>query len=423
MNKIKDNDFYPLFSLFHHDISASLNGESILNQSLLKSLNQAVSTDEKDIGDVLVDIVKESIIGLKDNEIGLTLTGGFDSRVILSVLLHLNVKPVCYTYGNENNKDIKIAKEICQSSGLTHIHVGGAEPSPDNYLQHVQDTIRLDSGNAHLHRAHRAAAAREIALRHKPKILFTGHLGGEQIRGLSYNNYFSSSIFRKFNENGENLEILIPNILQEYFLKSDTYDTTQLVHKIKQLSWMQDSPTYNRLHFIYDLIGFNHHQQDLRIFNTHFEQVIPVYLDMRFIEVLMKSRHHFMRKTKSKFAALSHPMLYCKLLERFHTPLLDIKLSNGYKPRDFNNGIIYYSTKRLWTKYIQKATNPPSFAYGNWYKDFITVNSESINEPIWEIYDKKAYFQALKHNAHQTNEGYWHKFSNPIFFNLVLKIT
>ena len=423
MNNFKDSDFHPLFSLFHHDVSTSLSGESILNESLIKSLNQPVSTDEKDIGDVLVEIVKESIAGLEDKEIGLTLTGGFDSRVLLSILLHLNVRPICYTYGNENNKDIKIAGEICQRIGLTHIHVGSEEPNSANYLKHVENTIRLDQGNAHLHRAHRTAAAQEIALTHKPNILFTGHLGGEQIRGLSYNNYFSSSIFRKYNETEEKLEKLVPEILEEYFIKPGVYETKQLVRKIKQLSWMQDDPILNRLYFIYDLIGFNHHQQDLRIFKTYFDQVIPVFLDMRFIEVLMKSPHHFMRKTNSRFPALSHPRLYCKLLERFHTPLLDINLSNGYKPRDFNKGIIYYSTKRIWTKYIHKVPNPSSFAYGNWYKDFITVNSESINDAVWEIYDKKAYFNALKNNTHQTNEGYWHKFSNPIFFNLVLKIT
>jgi len=423
MNKTKDSDFYSLFSLFHHDISPSLNGESILNESLLSSLNQAVSSDEKDVGDVLVEIIKESIADLRDEEIGLTLTGGFDSRVLLSILLHLNVRPICYTYGNENNKDIIIAREICQKNGLTHIHVGSEKPNPAKYLEQVKNTIRLDHGNSHLHRAHRTAAAQEIALKHEPKILFTGHLGGEQIRGLSYNNYFSSSLFREFNENGEKLDVLIPKVLEEYFIKSEIYDTTQLTHKIKQLRWMQDSPTYNRMYFIYDLIGFNHHQQDLRLFRTSFDQVIPVYLDMRFIEVLMKSRHHFMRKTASKFSALSHPSLYCKLLERFHPPLLDIKLSNGYKPRDFINGVLFYSSKRLWTKYIRKVHNPPSFEYGNWYKDFITVNSDSINDAIWEIYDKKAYFHALKNNTHQTNEGYWHKFSNPIFFNLVLKIT
>ncbi len=418
----RDKRFYALFSLFHHDVTNSLRGESVLQESLIESLKGPVSTGVEEIGDVLIEIIREAVHGHADKDIGLTLTGGFDSRIILSILLHLNIKPVCYTYGNGQNKDILIAKNICRTFDLTHIHVVDSIPSDLDYLKNVEETIRIDLGKAHLHRAHRTAAARQISREHKPKVFFTGHLGGEQIRGLSYNDYFSSAIFQKYNENDEALEKLIPSILNEYFIRPDSYEVGTLIEELEKLSWMGKSKSMNQLYFIYDLIGFNHHQQDIRLFRTFFDRVVPVYLDERFIEVLMKSPHHFMRKTDAKLPFLSHPSLYCALLNRFCQPLMNIPLSNGYKPKDFSRGTIYYSAKRVWSKYLRKSTNPPSFSYGDWYVNFVKKNAALIHDDIWDIYDKENYFWALENKEHKSNEGYWHKFSNPIFFNLVLKL-
>ena len=106
------------------------------------------------------------------------------------------------------------------------------------------------------------------------------------------------------------------------------------------------------------------------------------------------------------------------LLVYEYPELLKIELSNGYKPSDYEKGIFHYVKKRIFKKYILKSYNPPSFSYGQWYIDFVTKNSNLVQNEIWEYFDQKAYFHALKENQHASNEGYWHKFSNPIFFNL-----
>ena len=110
------------------------------------------------------------------------------------------------------------------------------------------------------------------------------------------------------------------------------------------------------------------------------------------------------------------------MIERLFPKLLEFELSNGYKPKDYQKGLVYYGIKRSTNKYVLKPYNPPSFSYGEWYIDFISNNSALIEKSIWEHYDKKAYFKALKDKEHLSNEGYWHKFSNPIFFNLRKKL-
>ena len=151
-----------LFSLFHHDVSTTLSEKSYFTDKLWKNLQQPISVTENEIGEEILSILKEKTKNIDHDEIGLTLTGGFDSRVILAALLHLGIKPVCFTYGNEKNRDIQIAKIICEKLGLTYYNVANIKPTKDWYLNWVKETIVLDKGNAHLHRAHRTAAISEL---------------------------------------------------------------------------------------------------------------------------------------------------------------------------------------------------------------------------------------------------------------------
>jgi hypothetical protein len=55
----------------------------------------------------------------KVDSIGQHLSGGLDTRAILSVLLHHKIMPTCYTYNRCD--DIKVASEICKKFGLKHV--------------------------------------------------------------------------------------------------------------------------------------------------------------------------------------------------------------------------------------------------------------------------------------------------------------
>ena len=422
MNHKDAGNSIALFSLFHHDVTSNINGESFLKEAHLDALHSAPSSNDESIVQVILEIVKEATQHCQNNEIGITLTGGLDSRVILAALLHLGFRPICFTYGNPLNKDIIISKRICKTLGLEYMNTVSEKPSAQSYIEDVKTTLSIDHGNAHLHRAHRMAAIKSFTNKHKIKVLFTGHFGGEQISGLSYNNYFSSSIFKAFNEDNKEIEPLLKSTLKSYFINDTSYSVNKLVEQIEQLNWMGDDKLQNKLYFLYDLVGMNHHKQDIRIYSKFVKNVVPVYLDERFIMRLMSSPHHFYRKKVGKLSSLSHPKLYCFLIERLFPRLLEFELSNGYKPRDYQKGLLYYAIKRSINKYFLKQYNPPSFSYGEWYVDFVSKNSALIENSIWEHYDKKAYFKALKHEDHMSNEGYWHKYSNPIFFNLRKKL-
>ena len=410
-----------LFSLFHHDVSSTLNEKSHFTDRLWNNLQQPVSISENEIGEEIISILKDRTKNIDNHEIGLTLTGGFDSRVILAALLHIGIKPVCFTYGNEKNRDIQIARIICKKLGLTYYNVANEKPTLEWYSNWCLKTVILDNGNAHLHRAHRTAAISELTEKHPLKVLFTGHLGGENIRGLSYNDYFSSPFFEDFNENNLSFDENLKNQLNRYFIKVNASEIASMKEKIDSLPWMTKDKNRNKLYFVNELVGKIHHNQDIRIFSKFVETVVPVYLQASYLEKLTLSKHHFMRKLDKKVSFLEHPKLYCQLISKFYPALLDVELSNGYAPIDFLKGNLNYITKRIWKKYVKKVKNYPSFFYDEWFVEFIQEKSKEISNEIWTIYDKESYFHQLNTAELKTNEGFWHKFSNPIFFDLMNK--
>jgi len=410
-----------LFSLFHHDVSEILKAKTYFTDKLWENLQNPISLSENDLGKEILEIIKRNTLKFSNDEIGLTLTGGFDSRVILAALLHLGIKPVCFTYGNEKNRDIQIAKFICQKLGLTYYNVATEKPTKEWYSKWVDETIKLEEGNAHLHRAHRTAAISELNKKHTLKVLFTGHLGGENIRGLSYNDYFASPFFEDFNESKLSFGENIKKQLSRYFIELNDAEILELTKEIKSLPWMSENSDLNKLYFVNELVGKIHHQQDIRLYSKFVDSVVPVYLQESYLEKLTLTKHHFMRKLGKKTGFLEHPKLYCELIGKFYAPLLDFELSNGYAPKDFLRGNVNYIIKRIWQKYIKKLKNYPSFSYNEWYIDFVKEKSAEISEDIWKIYDKEKYLNQLNDTQLKTTEGFWHKFSNPIFFDLINK--
>lgn len=52
------------------------------------------------------------------DRIRLSFSGGFDSRLMLAMLLRHGAKPALFVYGDDNDEDVRIARLICASEGL-----------------------------------------------------------------------------------------------------------------------------------------------------------------------------------------------------------------------------------------------------------------------------------------------------------------
>jgi hypothetical protein len=331
------------FSLFHHDIQ-SVQDRFIDSDDIYDKINQSPTKTIDDVYTVLINLVENATKEVEDNEIALTLTGGFDSRIILAALLKLKRKPICFTYGDARNNDIKIAHEICQKFGLKFLHVVQQEPTKEWYDSWVNKTLEIGAGNVYLHRAHRTAAIAEFTKEFSVKVLFTGHFGGESIRGLSYNNYFSSSFFQNWNTEKLDLSGSIDSVLKTYFIQENR--TEEIIEELKKMNVGSSNKENRIFYFLYDLVANIHHAQDLQIYKSFVNDVVPIYMTQEFQTVLAQTPYHYTRKKRGGLNKLSDPALYCELLRQLEPKLLNIKLANGYKPSDFLNGKLFYLGKR-----------------------------------------------------------------------------
>jgi hypothetical protein len=408
----------PVFTIFHHDVNYKDECYLFETDDLLARSLRPAKRSIREIADVLFRIVTDNLSGITDSDVSLTLTGGMDSRVILACLLKAGIKPNCITFGNPHARDIYFAQKLAREFDLPFHNAVQQKPNKDWYYKWVIETIKIDNGNSHLHRAHRTAAMAEHAEKYSPKVLFTGHMGGEGLRGLGYNNYFASPFFQVVNEGHAESKSALEKTLEDYFLKTGQIDLDALLDQVHSLSWMRHDKEINKLFFLYDLVGKIHHAQDIRLYNHYVPTVVPVYLEKEYLEVLFGSPFHFLAKKKGLAGRLSNPFVHCKLIEALYPKLLEYPLSNGYRPAEYLKGLWYYVPVKLFRSFRHKKQFAPTFSYGQWYVDFVNEQSWEIGPEIWEIFDKNKYMKALNTDSHQQDEGYWHKFSNPIFFNL-----
>jgi hypothetical protein len=406
-----------LFSLFHHDISELDSHKIAFSKQLLSNINSKISIDSEELNQQFIQIIKNKITESNSINIGLTLTGGLDSRVLLATLLNLGIKPICICYGNSNSRDVQIAQEICRKFDLVFFNPIASDEHVVLYKEWTKETLQISEGKAHLHRAHRHQAIKLAKEKFDIQVLFTGHFGSETIRGYSPNNYMTSSILNNLNssinvEKG-NLEIE----LKRYFVRTELVDFEKVKNQILLLPWLQGTPDENIFFYLQNLVKDIHHQQDIDLYKKQINSVYPVFMFDEVQELFTKSKFHSQRNLSRTFKSLHYLDFYYQFIRTVFPSLLEIELSNGYVPKNYGKGKVIYGMNKFILKYINKKKSNPTFKYDDWFQILIKSEFENIDSEIWNYYDKDNYEKSLFFGNHRTNEGYWHKFSNPFMFS------
>jgi len=88
--------------------------------------------------------------------VGISLTGGFDSRMILSLLDDIKIKPTAFHYGHKDSNDFKISKKICKEYDLNNSIIEWRDLSyfknKANLILHESDFM-LPLHHSHMHQS------------------------------------------------------------------------------------------------------------------------------------------------------------------------------------------------------------------------------------------------------------------------------
>jgi asparagine synthase (glutamine-hydrolysing) len=120
-----------------------------------------------------------------NSKIGISLTAGVDSRMIMACLPQSGVKPICYTYSGEKRDtlDARLAARLAEACGLEHEILRLGRDFFSDFASYVDRTVYVTDGSLG------SLGAHEIYLSSQARALspvrLTGVFGGEVLRGVS----------------------------------------------------------------------------------------------------------------------------------------------------------------------------------------------------------------------------------------------
>jgi asparagine synthase (glutamine-hydrolysing) len=120
-----------------------------------------------------------------ESRIGISLTGGQDSRMIMACLPKGGEKPICYTFSGEKRDtlDALLAARVAGICGLEHQILRIRPDFFSDFASHVDRTVYVTDGYLG------SLGAHEIYLNNQARALspvrLTGNFGGEILRGVS----------------------------------------------------------------------------------------------------------------------------------------------------------------------------------------------------------------------------------------------
>lgn len=352
----------------------------------------------------------------------LTLTGGNDSRMILAALLALGANPETFTFGSPASYDAIISAEISRHMNITH-HIHFVEqPSAAWFRDHAREIVRRGNSLINVHRAHRLDAIRnEDALAKDRRTLFAGFMGGDYLKGLSYDDYITAKFWRLWKERPVDLRKHLAVILEEKCIRlTDSAQECLMEEIIPSLSFanLELAIPVRELLFIYEVVGSMHDYQDTTVFSWEACHVVNPFMDVDFLE----------RLWTSPFSSLAgHPKgsairvnFGCRMTHMLAPEMSDIPYGKwgGYTARELISYPHLLAVKRIWRHLLKKDRHARNFPYGEWFLKYAVDELSQLHQEIKHFYDMERLRDLLSKEYPGVDEGKWHRVTNPINLSL-----
>lgn len=369
---------------------------------------------------VFNNIIKNFIQFLKPKGISLTLTGGRDTRTILSSLLNNGIRPDTYTFGNPNSNDVNVSQNISNELELNFNNYY-INPNYEWYNRLTGEISGFDNPLIHLHRGHRLDAYKQDVAKSGNEMIFMGSMGGDYIKGAHLDDYIISSFVRKWYFEDFHKDATIKSFLEDNFVKSDCIMLPGLREYLSNIEYNDGVKKNMEFKFVHNLVGEIHDYQDIFLASKVYKFCITPFIDIDFLNLLFSSKYCLFDNfyaSKNPFLMLKGSELQCEIINSLYPLLSGINFAAGYTPKDVLGNSFKYILKRIYLSKIKKQKGVQNFAYTDWMVDYVKNNMEYI-DMMGDIFDVEKLKFSFKHREHKTTEGYWHKYTNIVMFGMM----
>lgn len=374
-------------------------------------------------------LISNYIEYLKPSSTSLTLTGGNDSRMILSAMVNEGFKPSLFSFGNPQSFDAQVARKVSDALQFNYNNYYES-PTESWYTNYVDGVIKIGNSLVNLHRAHRLFAIdSELESNPQTDMLFCGFMGGDYVKGLSYDDYITPRLFREYEygNNKRNIPKAVESILCNKFIDDNLFDIEFVNKLLEESNFFSNSELKLReLNRLFYLVGSSHDYQDITVFNSRIPFVVNPFMDIDFLEILYGSRFSFL--------SVNSNLLFKKFRigrSNFHleiTHQLAPKLSNiEYAKKGYYTANEYLKTNpyllnlKRYYRLKKRRPSPPSFPYDTWFKQYLHNNLQLLHSVEGLPYNTSSLIKSLRDRTTiPQNEGGLHLYTNPI--NIALNI-
>ena len=288
----------------------------------------------------------------------ISFTGGFDGRTLLACALGQKVPVHAYSFGASSNPDITIPKRISAKLGIPYSPIHLDQPDYMHaWLPMGKEMMDRCDGNTSLLHVHYLYSAMKLQGR---ECLVTGMFGSELLRALHVSGQVTARPLVDFfmHDEPEEWQRLIMDSPRLQFLNVD-YSREELAvvwEKLLAVKKEQRGLGLSRNQGFYKFIFDETFRKVFGNFILPQLQYAPVrapYLDFVFIKELLQTglagvnndffTHNPVKRAKGQ-------MLYARIIQQNHAPLLRELNDKGYRPRALLSPVGKFSISWGWAK-------------------------------------------------------------------------
>jgi len=338
------------------------------------------------------------------------LTGGYDSRTILSYILNRKIEGYClYTWAADKQwEDVAVASLIAEKLKLKYDSIELGVEMIKHYEENSDKQIYWTDGSGSINRCNQMYS-HEVLVKYS-RDLISGYFGSELFRPLHRSNvmireHFVDLLFST--DRQQDFSTLISSIRlsgfnKPYFQKHRDEFVDSSLEYFKSLE-ISEHKHVNYYHYIiktgfWKFFGQEFHSQRI---NT---RMSSPYLDDDFVQFLVQTpivNIHKDTYKKHGYYALKGQALYHPIIKRNCPELMKLRTNRGFAPQDFDSFI--YPLNVLFKHYFSKRRQKKRGVVG--------FNSKEWNITI---FDKRVNLLAMKDgvfepiNPNDPRSGFWY---------------